>query len=317
MQEIFITRHNHLIDPILHVWEWQIPIYLFLGGLVAGMMIISGYFILIGKKPNTKCTCFRMPLMGLAAISLGMLALFLDLEHQLYVWRLYTTFEWTSPMSWGAWILLLVYPILSVVAFIRIPEDIGNKIPKIYDASVKTNEKSFLVKFIGSMSMITGGILGMYTGVLLSTLQARLAWNSAMLWILFLVSGLSSAAALVHMLSKDEDESRMLAKADNAFLVFELIILLLMLIGFVTSTDAHQQAANMILGGEYTVMFWVFVVFIGIIIPFIIQINAVNDKIAHTPIAPLMVIFGGLLLRFLMVSIGQHSHWVNSAFLMP
>jgi len=34
-----------MIDPSMHVWEWQIPVYLFSGGLVAGMMIISGYFI--------------------------------------------------------------------------------------------------------------------------------------------------------------------------------------------------------------------------------------------------------------------------------
>lgn len=317
MQEIFITRHNHLIDPLLSVWEWQIPIYLFLGGLVAGMMIISGYFILIGKKPNTKCTCFRMPLLGLVAISLGMLALFLDLEHKLYVWRLYTTFEWMSPMSWGAWILLLVYPILAVTALVRIPEEYKAKYPLVDNISSQLNDKPFLVKFIGAMSMITGGILGMYTGVLLSTLQARPAWNSAMLWILFLVSGLSSAAALVHMISKEREESRMLAKADNGFLILELMILILIIIGFFTSTESHQQAAWLILGGEYTVMFWVFVVLIGIVIPLIIQLNAVNDKIQHTPIAPLLVIFGGLMLRFLMVSIGQHSHWVNSAFIMP
>jgi len=317
MQEIFITRHNHLIDPILGVWEWQIPIYLFLGGLVAGMMIISGYFILIGKKPNTKCSCFRMPVLGLIAISAGMFALFLDLEHKLYVWRLYTTFEWMSPMSWGAWILLLVYPILALTALIRIPEELADKYPKIKSLSSKMNEKPFLLKLSGASSMITGGILGMYTGVLLSTLQARPAWNSSMLWVLFLVSGLSSAAALVHMIGKEEEERRMLAKADNAFLILELMILVLMMIGFFTSTEAHQQAASLILGGEYTVMFWVFIVLIGIVIPLIIQLNAVNHKVQHTPIAPMMVILGGLLLRFLMVDIGQYSHWINTAFTMP
>ena len=40
--------------------------------------------------------------LSLVLLSLGMLALFLDLEHKLYVWRLYTTFQPTSPMSWGA-----------------------------------------------------------------------------------------------------------------------------------------------------------------------------------------------------------------------
>jgi len=317
MHEIFLTRHNHLIDPMLHVWEWQIPIYLFLGGLVAGMMIISGYFILIGKKPNTKCTCFRMPLMGLAFISLGMFALFLDLEHKLYVWRLYTTFIWHSPMSWGAWILLLVYPTLIITAIVRMPKKYKEKFPFFFNKSKQINEKKLLVKFIGSSSMIIGGILGMYTGILLSTLQARPFWNTSMLWILFLVSGLSSAAALVHMISREEEESRMLAKADNAFLITELFILVLMLIGFVSSPKIQQDAAGLIFGGPFTTMFWVFVVGIGIVIPLIIQLMAVNLKVNHTSIAPAMVIFGGIVLRFLFVGAGQYSHWIHQVFTMP
>ena len=33
MIELTTTRHNPLIDPSLHVWGWEIPVYLFLGGL--------------------------------------------------------------------------------------------------------------------------------------------------------------------------------------------------------------------------------------------------------------------------------------------
>lgn len=38
MNEITTTRHNHLIDPSLQIWNWEIPVSLFLGGMVAGMM---------------------------------------------------------------------------------------------------------------------------------------------------------------------------------------------------------------------------------------------------------------------------------------
>ena len=43
MIELLTTRHNPLVDPTLHVWEWQIPVYLFLGGWVAGSMVLTGY----------------------------------------------------------------------------------------------------------------------------------------------------------------------------------------------------------------------------------------------------------------------------------
>ena len=39
-EEIIVSgRNNYLIDPHLHIWHWQIPLYLFLGGLVAGLML--------------------------------------------------------------------------------------------------------------------------------------------------------------------------------------------------------------------------------------------------------------------------------------
>jgi formate-dependent nitrite reductase membrane component NrfD len=61
-------------------------------------------------------------------------------------------------------------------------------------------------------------------------------------------------------------------------------------------------------------VFWVFVVGMGIVIPLIIQLLAVNHKIKHTPIAPIMVIIGGLILRFVIVAAGQYSHYLNAHF---
>ena len=93
MRELVLTRHTELIDPLLHVWGWEIPVYLFLGGMVAGMMILVGYFLLSGRHTGHNCVVRACcPALSLVLLSVGMLALFLDLEHKLYVWRLYTTF---------------------------------------------------------------------------------------------------------------------------------------------------------------------------------------------------------------------------------
>ena len=309
MHEIFNTRHNPLIDPSLHIWGWEIPVYLFLGGLVAGMMIISGYFIFTGRTKNTNCSCFMIPIIGIIAISLGMLSLFLDLEHKLYVWRMYTTFQWTSPMSWGAWILLLVYPILIINVLLKVPDQLKGKVAFIDKWSYKLSSHAALVKILGAVSMIVGALLGLYTGVLLSALGARPAWNSAMLWILFLVSGLSSAAAFIHLITKEKDERDMLAKADNGFLMIEFVVILLLLVGFLSSSQAHIDAGMLFINGPYAAAFWVFVIGIGIVIPLIIQLFAVNHKVQHTPVAPVLVLFGGLILRFVIVAAGQYSHW--------
>ena len=65
----------------------------------------------------------------------------------------------------------------------------------------------------------------------------------------------------------------------------------------------------MLLGGPFTAVFWVLVVGLGVLVPMVIQSLTVTHRIAHTAVAPLLVIAGGLIFRFIMVNAGQLSHW--------
>ncbi len=310
MTELVLTRHNELIDPLIRVWGWEIPVYLFLGGWVAGMMIIVGYFLLRGRLPEDSCVCARLPSLSFVILSLGMGALFLDLEHKLYVWRLYTTFEITSPMSWGAWILLLVYPVLAALFVLRPPGFLRGIWPAFDRLTARLGRPRWTEALAG-LSVVLGVGLGIYTGVLLSALGARPFWNSAILGPLFLVSGLSSAAAFTHLVARDPVEREQLATSDNVFLVVELFVLGLFLVGLLSSSQAHADAARLILGGPFTAVFWVLVVGAGIVIPLLIQVLAVTHRIQHTPLGPILVMAGGLALRFVFVAVGQVSHWAK------
>jgi formate-dependent nitrite reductase membrane component NrfD len=310
MTELVLTRHNDLIDPLIRVWGWEIPVYLFLGGWVAGMMIIVGYFVLRGRHREDTCVCAVLPAVSVIVLSVGMLALFLDLEHKRYVWRLYTTFQPTSPMSWGAWILLLVYPAL-VAAFILRPPDILRGIWPGFDRLSATLAGARPVQVVAVGNLVLGVGLGIYTGILLSALGARPFWNSAILGPLFLLSGLSTAAAFTHLVARHAEERELLARSDNVFLVIEMFVLGLFLIGLLSSSQAHVAAARLVLGGPFTSVFWVLVVGVGIVIPLVIQLLAVSHRIRHTPLGPLMVMAGGLALRFVVVAVGHVSHWAR------
>ena len=308
MRELFITRHNDLVDPSLHVWAWQIPVYLFLGGLVAGMMIIVGIFLYKRHDLEERCVCGFLPTVALVLLSLGMGALFLDLEHKLYVWRLYLTFQLSSPMSWGAWILVLVYPVLLLDIAVKPPELLRGLWPSL-DRFTKWLGEGHRVQTVAVLNVAVGVGLGIYTGILLSSLGARPFWSSALLGPLFLTSGLSSAAAFTHMVARHVEERELLAKNDNVYLAIELVLLGLFLVGLLSASQAHVQAAHLVLGGPFTAVFWVFVVGLGIVVPLIIQILATSHRIPHTPIGPLLVLAGGLALRFIFVLAGQYSHW--------
>ncbi len=308
MRELVLTRHNELVDPLLRVWGWQVPVYLFLGGWVAGMMIIVGYFLLRDRHRRESCVCGVLPSLGVLVLSVGMLALFLDLEYKRHVWRLYTTFQITSPMSWGAWILLLVYPALAAAFVLHPPEPVRGIWPRLDGWSAALAEPR-RVRAIAVANIVLGVGLGIYTGILLSALGARPFWNSAILGPLFLVSGLSSAAAFAHLVARHAEERVLLATGDNVFLVIELFVIGLLLVGLLSSSHAHVAAARLVLGGPFTGVFWVLVIGVGIVIPLVIQVLAVSHRIRHTPLAPILVMAGGLALRFVVVAVGQFSRW--------
>lgn len=307
--EIVSTRHNPLVDPTLHAWSWPIPVYLFLGGWVAGIMVLSGYYLFKGRHAERSSLCFGMPRVALALLSVGMLALFLDLEHKLFTWRLYVTFEPRSPMSWGAWILVLVYPVLIAAALLRPPALALRLVPGLQGASRWLSGEPSALRAIGGASLAGGVALGIYTGILLSALGARPLWSSAVLGPLFLASGLSSGAAFAHLAARDRAESEALARADNRFLLGELALIGLFLLGLASADGTHAAAASLFLGGPYTAVFWVIVVGLGIVLPLAIQSLAAAHRIVHTPVGPALVLLGGLALRFVIVYAGQYSHW--------
>ncbi len=312
--ELVQTAHSPATDPQLHVWGWEIPVYLFLGGFTAGILILCGWALWRARRdPRPQATLALASsglfLLGLGAISFGMLALFLDLGHKAFVWRLYLTVKPWSPMSWGAWILLFVYPVLAAGVLLDPPSALVRRVPPLRPVVELLGGREGLRRGIGLVSIATGVGLGIYTGVLLSALGARPLWSSALLGPLFLVSGLSTAAAFVHWTSPDAEVRAQLARLDVLLLSVELGLIGLLLIGLLTSTAATAEAAGLLLGGPYTAVFWVGIVGVGIVLPLLIQSLALTHRIRHTPLAPLLVLLGGLALRFVLVSAGQASHW--------
>jgi formate-dependent nitrite reductase membrane component NrfD len=214
-------------------------------------------------------------------------------------------------MSWGTWILLLVYPALIGNLLLGPPAWLLRFAPALAHWQAALRSRPAVIRMIAVANIALGVGLGTYTGILLSAFGARPLWNSAALGILFLISGLSSAAAFVHLVARNPWERETLAKTDNVFLTLELIILALFLLGLATSTRVHIAAAHLLLSGPYAPAFWVFVVGMGIVLPLIVQSLAVTHRIRHTAVAPLFVIAGGLFLRFVIVYAGQASHWIR------
>jgi formate-dependent nitrite reductase membrane component NrfD len=340
MLEITSTRHNPLIDPHLAVWSWEIPLYLFVGGIVAGMMVLAGLAMLRIAKGEDPRGFFSMqtPLLGFVLMNIGMLALLLDLTHRLYVWRIYTTFQVSSPMAWGSWLLIIVYGVLLVSALIRLPDAwpwLGRTVPALRTLSDAIVTRPSRVAVLGWANLGLGIGLGIYTGILLNTMVARPLWNSAILGPLFLVSGLSAGAAVMHIAARllqgrqaqqglvggalsamlqplgeqhpEKKTAQALVRYDQIFLVTEAVFIALLLINLHTSSASHAIAAALLMTGPYALPFWLGVVGAGVVLPLVWQGLELTHKVAHTIVPAVLVLVGGFTLRWVMVNAGQVS----------
>lgn len=310
MTEIDIARHSNQIDPVLHIWGWEIPVYLFLGGMAAGAMILSSLLAL--RRTERSPTVRWLTLAAPALVSVGMGALFLDLAHKLYVWRFYLAFRWTSPMSWGAWILVVVYPVTVLFAVSSLDGaqrarasallgrlGLSRLLEALRDLTAG-RERALAWVHLG-----TGAALGVYTGILLSTLGARALWSSALLGPLFLVSGLSTGAALFLLFPVAEEERKYLVRWDMLAIGLELLLLLLVILGLATGGAAGQAAVGLLLGGPFTAQFWTLVVVGGLAAPALLETLESRFHYRVTAVAPLLVLVGGLALRWILVAAGQ------------
>ncbi len=310
-EELIVSGRNIPgVDPHLHLWHWQIPLYLFLGGLAAGLIFFASLYVIMGREEKAptaiKWASFITPI----ALVIGLGALFMDLHHKLYFWRLYTTVRFDSPMSWGAWTLMLITP-LSIVwsaSYLRelVPSwDWKYKWLYAFEAWVIKNRRPF-----AWIMIVLSVILGIYTGILLSAFNARPLWNTSILGPLFLTSGLSTGAATIMWLSKDHEEKKLFGRIDLLLITIEIFFIIHMFMGFLASSQVQQEAAALFLGGSFTVAFWVFVMILGLLVPAFLEVLEWKGYRIPAAVPAFLVLFGGLMFRLIMVEAGQITRYL-------
>ncbi len=311
MEEIFISGRNipH-IDPSLEIWHWPISVYLFLGGLAAGLLFFAALITILGKDKEYPTAVKYAAIIAPIALVIGLLALFYDLTHKIYFWRLYTTVRLESPMSWGAWVLMFITP-LSMLWVFSYYSELFPKWNLKFDFLKKFEKFLIANRMYMAYALIPLTIvLGVYTGILLSAFNARPLWNNAILGPLFLVSGLSTGAATIILLSKTKKEKHLFGKIDLGLIIIELALIVHMIMGFYAGPEVQMEAIHLLIGGEFTVAFFGFVVILGLLIPAIMELIELIGYKLPAAIPAILVIIGGLVFRFVMVEAGQLTRYL-------
>jgi len=313
-EELIISGRNlpH-IDPHLNLWHWPISLYLFLGGLAAGILFFAAIIVLFNKEEKYLGSVKWATLVPPVALVIGLGALLFDLSHVLYSWRLYVTFRIDSPMSWGAWTLMLVTPLSFLWSISYFKEYFPNWNWQKGFLSYAGSLIDFLNEYKKVMAWIllpSTIILGIYTGILLSAFNARPLWNNSILGPLFLTSGLSTGAAAIILMAKSHTERRLFSLIDLVLIGIELFLITHMIFGMQAGSQVQIEASHLILGGEFTIMFWIFVVILGLAFPAMLEIfELIGFKVPA--VAPaILVLIGGIVFRFVMVEAGQITRYL-------
>lgn len=297
-------------------WGWLVVIYLFLGGLGAGSLVLSGFAHLLGRSGRYAAVARTGALVAPLPVALGSGLLVFDLGRPLRFWKLFVAFEPESPMWVGSW-LLAGFTLVSLAwAFLALPDRIRPWTP--VRAETWRN-------VLAGLAVPVGAAVGIYTGVLLGAVPARPFWNTPMVAQLFLFSALSSGAALVLLVASrlgpgpEPEDVRLVLTADVLFILLELSIVVPFLLHGALSILSARASLALILGGPLTGLFWVGVVLFGLLVPLAVEGVALARAVlrqepVHLPrpletAVAVLVLLGGLILRFVFVRAGQLSEF--------
>ena len=312
-------------------WGLLIVLYLFLGGLSAGLFFVSGLatYLQTDGKPAYPRLARLGALLAPWPVSLGSALLVFDLGHWYRFYKLFVTFEWHSPMSIGAW-LLGGFTLVTLAAFWAwLPQEtldaFVRRLPRRlrFLRHVDRPGREALRRPLAMIGFPLAVGVGIYTGVLLGAVQARPFWNTNLVAQMFLFSALSSGCALVILALSlrraglDAGEARLLYSIDIVLIGLELFIVMPYLIHGTLSPLAVQQALQLVLGGPFTFAFWVLFLGLGLLLPLAIELWEMRPVLLDrgsfhsgrmlAGVSAVLVLIGGFVLRYVFVYAGQMS----------
>src|SRR5574338_957288 len=241
--DTFFTRPPH--------WQWYIILYFFIGGIAGGCFFLAALLQLFGRRSDAPIVRLGYYIAFIGSVISGLL-LIVDLGRPDRFWHMMIQsktgqpmFKYWSPMSVGAWGLLF----FGAFAFLAAlgAAYAGGRLRWRLAGRLTEPPISTIIALVGGFM---GFFLAGYTGVLLSVSNRPVWADSSWLGILYLLSGASSAAAILIMLARRNSavpDVEGLERFDKYVLVLELIALIIFLVTLGSAARAFLNAWGAVL----------------------------------------------------------------------
>lgn len=283
-------------------WGWVVAAYIFMAGVGGGLFVVSFVLELLGKlEPATRIGAALGPVLVL----IGTLFLLADLGSLSRVYRLFTTPS-TVMASWmvkGAWILTffiiagLAYSLPSFEVFAWLP----------------WRKASGFGQGIGWIAALLAVVVMVYPGLLLGVAKGIPLWNTSILPLLFLVSGLETGIAAIAAIALPfagtfgANSFHQLGTADITLIFTQLIVLgayfeIIRHSGMTALASIRLFKTTLFIGG---------VLLAGLLLPlllllFSVTVTGIIALQTLALIASLLLLAGGLFLRYSIIRAGVY-----------
>ncbi len=287
-------------------WHWLVIVYFYFGGIAGGSYALAAMIYLFGAledRPLARLGFY----VALPAVILCAPLLILDLSRPERFWhmiiqseRYLPMFKWWSPMSVGSW-ALMVFGAFTFFSFLAALAEDGRLPIRAFGAL----HQGLLGKMFVTLGAAFAFVLASYTGVLLSVTNRPIWADTNLLGLLFLLSGASTAAALMILLARwrravPGPALRSLNRFDDWVMLLELVVLVAVVVSLGAVATAWLNAWGLLLV--------IGVVLAGILLPLLLHHRHVLGRLS-IPAASVLVLVGGFILRAVVVLSSESVRW--------
>ena len=282
-------------------WHWLIVFYFFLGGIAGGAYFLAVLIDLFGDALDRPLARLGYLIALPVTVVCGIL-LILDLHRPLRFWHMMLQSEtlrpmlkaW-SPMSLGSWALLLFGGFAFVSFLAALADDGRGRWPRL----AVLRPPGVLGTLVAVLGAALAFFIAGYTGVLLTVTNRPIWADTSLLGLVFLISGASTAAALLALLGRRRARASVtglqaLERFDSVMLVLELIAIVALVVSLGSMARVWLSAWGALLA--------VGVIALGIVVPLVLYRRSLRlGDLSSSTVAAVLVLVGGFLLRVVII----------------
>jgi formate-dependent nitrite reductase membrane component NrfD len=279
-------------------WGWLIVLYFFIGGLAGGSYFLAALIDLFGRREDRPLARLGYYI-AFPCVALSGMVLTLDLGKPLRFWHMLIQsntyrpmFKYWSPMSIGAWALLL-FGLFSFLSFLAALSEKDSPYSAVAD---RLRPPTTLGRVFTAIGAVLGLYIAGYTGVLLAVTNRPIWSDTPLIGMLFVVSAASTSGALMIFLANRSGWSMPglanLQRMDGWVIGLELLVLIAVMVSLGPVLGAWLNAWGVLL---------LVAVVLGMIVPLVLLARGRHVRSGNAATAATLVLLGGFILRVVII----------------